>query len=120
VFEHNQEKKMKKLLSLIVAAMFAAVSVSALAASHAGAQEKKMTEGLSDEDDSEEGPAKADTAKDSRRPIARRRPSRPIARRRRRKARSRAQKPPRSNPLPKTEKGRTMSCLFHSCASSCP
>jgi Ni/Co efflux regulator RcnB len=37
----NQEKEMKKLLSMIVAAMFAAVSVSALAASYAGAQEKK-------------------------------------------------------------------------------
>ena len=33
---------MSKLISLIVAAMFAAVSVNALAASHAGAQDKKM------------------------------------------------------------------------------
>ncbi len=35
---------MQKLLSLIIAAMFAAVSVSAFAASHAGAQkdDKKM------------------------------------------------------------------------------
>ena len=33
---------MTKLLSMIVAAMFAAVSVSAIAASHAGAQDKKM------------------------------------------------------------------------------
>jgi hypothetical protein len=32
---------MSKLLSLIVAAMFAAVSVSAFAASHAGAMDKK-------------------------------------------------------------------------------
>ena len=32
---------MTKLLSMIVAAMFAAVSVSAIAASHAGAQDKK-------------------------------------------------------------------------------
>lgn len=33
---------MTKLLSMIVAAMFAAVSVSAIAASHAGAGDKKM------------------------------------------------------------------------------
>ena len=33
---------MSKLLSLIVAAMFAVGSVSAFAASHAGAQDKKM------------------------------------------------------------------------------
>jgi nitrate reductase cytochrome c-type subunit len=33
---------MTKLLSMIVAAMFAAVSLSAVAASHAGAQDKKM------------------------------------------------------------------------------
>lgn len=33
---------MSKLISLIVAAMFAAVSVSAIAASHVGAQDKKM------------------------------------------------------------------------------
>ena len=32
---------MSKLISLIVAAMFAAVSVSAIAASHVGAQDKK-------------------------------------------------------------------------------
>jgi len=32
---------MTKLLSMILAAMFAAVSVSAIAASHAGAQDKK-------------------------------------------------------------------------------
>ena len=32
---------MTKLLSMIVAAMFAVVSVNAFAASHAGAQEKK-------------------------------------------------------------------------------
>ena len=32
---------MTKLLSMIVAAMFAAVSVSAIAASHAGAADKK-------------------------------------------------------------------------------
>src|SRR5262245_14535190 len=36
----NQEKEMNKLLSVIVAAMFAAVSASAFAASHAGAQMK--------------------------------------------------------------------------------
>ena len=36
---------MKKLLSMIVAATFAAVSVSALAASYAGAQEKKDDKG---------------------------------------------------------------------------
>ena len=33
---------MTKLLSMIVAALFAAVSVSAIAASHAGAGDKKM------------------------------------------------------------------------------
>lgn len=33
---------MTKLLSMIVAAMFAAVSFNAVAASHAGAQDKKM------------------------------------------------------------------------------
>jgi Ni/Co efflux regulator RcnB len=55
VFEYNQEKEMKKLLSMIVAAMFAAVSVSALAASYAGAQEKK--------DDPKKAPAKTDSAK---------------------------------------------------------
>ena len=33
---------MTKLLSMIVAAMFAAVSVSAIAASHAGAKGEKM------------------------------------------------------------------------------
>ena len=32
---------MTKLLSMILAALFAAVSVSAIAASHAGAQDKK-------------------------------------------------------------------------------
>jgi ribosomal protein L12E/L44/L45/RPP1/RPP2 len=37
-----QENEMTKLLSMIVAAMFAAVSVSAIAASHAGAGDKKM------------------------------------------------------------------------------
>jgi Ni/Co efflux regulator RcnB len=75
VFEHNQEKEMKKLLSLIVAAMFAAVSVSALAASHAGAQEKKdeapkKTQATKTDsakkapaDSAKKTPAKADTAK---------------------------------------------------------
>jgi Ni/Co efflux regulator RcnB len=33
---------MTKLFSMILAALFAAVSVSAIAASHAGAQDKKM------------------------------------------------------------------------------
>ena len=39
-----KEIKMQKLLSIVIAAMFAAVSVSAFAASHAGAakDEKKM------------------------------------------------------------------------------
>src|SRR5437868_231005 len=37
-----KEKEMSKLLSLIVAAMFVAVSGSALAAAHAGAGDKKM------------------------------------------------------------------------------
>ena len=36
---------MTKLLSIIIAAMFAAVSVSAIAASHAGAQGDKMGKG---------------------------------------------------------------------------
>ena len=40
VFEHKKEKEMNKLLSVIVAAMFAAVSASAFAASHAGAPMK--------------------------------------------------------------------------------
>jgi len=35
-----KEIKMKKLLSIVIAAMFAVVSVSAFAASHAGAQAK--------------------------------------------------------------------------------
>ena len=35
---------MRKLLSMIVAAMFAAVSLSAFAASHAGAQDDKKME----------------------------------------------------------------------------
>jgi len=39
-----KEDKMQKLLSIVIAAMFAAVSVSAFAASHAGASkdDKKM------------------------------------------------------------------------------
>src|SRR5687768_18612458 len=44
-FRTLKEKEMNKLLSVIVAAMFAVVSASAFAASHAGAQmkdEKKM------------------------------------------------------------------------------
>ena len=36
---------MTKLISMIVAAMFAAVSVSAIAASHAGAKGDKMEKG---------------------------------------------------------------------------
>src|SRR6185503_18584502 len=39
-FRTLKEREMNKLLSVIVAAMFAAVSVSAFAASHAGAQMK--------------------------------------------------------------------------------
>jgi Ni/Co efflux regulator RcnB len=48
---------MKKLLSMIIAATFAAVSVSALAASYAGAQEKK--------DEMKKAPAKTEAAKKS-------------------------------------------------------
>ena len=33
---------MQKLLSIVIAAMFASVSFTAVAASHAGAQDKKM------------------------------------------------------------------------------
>ena len=43
VFENQpEENEMSKLLSLIVAAMFAAVTASAFAASSAVAQDKKM------------------------------------------------------------------------------
>jgi Ni/Co efflux regulator RcnB len=57
---------MKKLLSMIIAATFAAVSVSALAASHAGAQEKKdeaPKKAPAKTDSAKKAPAKADTAK---------------------------------------------------------
>ena len=65
---------MKKLLSMMVAATFAAVSVSALAASYAGAQEKKdekaQKAAKSDaakkapkSDTAKKAPAKSDTAK---------------------------------------------------------
>ena len=42
---------MTKLLSMIVAAMFAAVSVSAIAASHAGAPDKKGDPKMEKKDD---------------------------------------------------------------------
>jgi Ni/Co efflux regulator RcnB len=55
---------MKKLLSMIIAATFAAVSVSALAASHAGAQEKKDEKATAaKKETTKKAPAKADTAK---------------------------------------------------------
>ncbi len=51
---------MKKLLSMIVAAMFAVVSISALAASHAGAQEKKEP---AKKEAAKKAPPKGDAAK---------------------------------------------------------
>jgi hypothetical protein len=44
----HQEIEMTKLLSMIVAAMFAAVSVSAIAASHAGAKDDKKMDKKAD------------------------------------------------------------------------
>jgi hypothetical protein len=66
VFEHKKEKEMNKLLSVIVAAMFAVGSVSAFAASHAGAQmkdEKKTEKKAKAKPESEKTQAEKDAAK---------------------------------------------------------
>ena len=61
-----KETKMQKLLSLVIVAMFAAVSVSAFAASHAGAQkdDKKMEKkGDMKKDEMKKGDMKKDEMK---------------------------------------------------------
>jgi pentapeptide MXKDX repeat protein len=55
--------KMTKLLSMIVAAMFAAVSLSAIAASHAGAQGDKMEKKGEMKKDEKKGEMKKDEKK---------------------------------------------------------
>ena len=54
---------MSKLLSVIVAAMFAAASVSAFAASHAGAMDKKDDKGGKMEKMEKKGDKKGDDKK---------------------------------------------------------
>jgi Ni/Co efflux regulator RcnB len=60
---------MTKLLSMIVAAMFAAVSVNAIAASHAGAQDKGKMEKMEKKGDKKadkKGDKKADKKGDKK------------------------------------------------------
>ena len=59
----KQEKERSKLLSLIVAAVFSAVSVSALAAAHAGAADKGGKMEKSDKKAKGEKKAKAEKKK---------------------------------------------------------
>lgn len=54
---------MKKLLSVLFAAMFAVASVSAFAASHAGAQDKMEKNGKMEKKEAKKKPAKKKAAK---------------------------------------------------------